>query len=143
THSFYATTDGEGNALNNAGVNSGVYTGNEYGSAKTLAELQQLATFEEWGDAISAEGGGESVWRIYEGHTTPLLRSFLTPLELTPDYDGSGAALDNIAQVTLPTGVDTSLIGNWTGVVQGDTLTLTGNAEGGGYTATSNGSGTD
>jgi len=43
--------------------------------------------------------GGSSVWRIYEGHTTPLLRGFLTPLSVhvtgtggTKVYDGAGAA---------------------------------------------------
>ncbi|WP_106593334.1 beta strand repeat-containing protein, partial [Marinobacterium halophilum] len=52
-------------------------------SMKTLADLQQLNTFEHWGADIDAKGGTDSVWRLYKGHTTPLLRAFLTPLALT------------------------------------------------------------
>ncbi|MGC1174186.1 YDG domain-containing protein [Polaromonas sp.] len=62
-------------------------------TGKTEAELMQASTFA--GFNISATGGSGSVWRIYEGHTTPLLRSFLTPLNLadapniTQTYNGT------------------------------------------------------
>jgi hypothetical protein len=61
-------------------------------SMKTLAELKQLDSFSNWD--IDAEGGSDSVWRLYEGYTTPLLRSFLRPLEVnaqdtTVTYNGS------------------------------------------------------
>ncbi len=57
----------------------------------SLAMLQQ-ASFGAWD--IAGTGGSSAVWRIYEGRTTPLLRSFLTPLTVTADdvtktYDGS------------------------------------------------------
>ncbi|WP_249975204.1 MBG domain-containing protein, partial [Vreelandella olivaria] len=40
------------------------------------------------------QGGTDTVWRIYEGHTTPLLRGFLTPVTVTANdatatYDGT------------------------------------------------------
>lgn len=119
--SFYAITDANGNAIN---TDTGF---NNIGTRKTLAELQQLATFTGAGWDISDMGGDGSVWRIYEGNTAPLLRSFLTPFDvnITPDYDGSGAALANIGSATLtglPTG-DSHLLGTAT-VTDGDTLTL-------------------
>lgn len=46
---------------------------NSYG--KTTAEMQQLATFTGWD--IDNTGGSAKIWRIYAGHTAPLLRSFL------------------------------------------------------------------
>lgn len=62
------------------------------GSARTLAELQTAATFTGWD--IASSSGSSSIWRIYEGFTTPLLRGFLTPLALTlvdvsKTYDGT------------------------------------------------------
>ncbi len=62
------------------------------GSARTLAQLQTAANFNGW-DIASSSGSG-SIWRIYEGFTTPLLRGFLTPLALTlvdvsKTYDGT------------------------------------------------------
>ncbi|WP_321348701.1 MBG domain-containing protein [Halopseudomonas oceani] len=72
---------------------SGILLGlDDYSAMKTPAELQQLDTFAGWD--INAEGGTDSVWRLYEGHTAPLLRSFLTALEVstqdtTVTYNGS------------------------------------------------------
>lgn len=51
------------------------------GIGKTSAEMKQLATFDGWD--IDDEGGSGAVWRIYEGHTAPLLRAFLTELALS------------------------------------------------------------
>uniref|UniRef100_UPI002636F145 two-partner secretion domain-containing protein n=1 Tax=uncultured Azonexus sp. TaxID=520307 RepID=UPI002636F145 len=50
--------------------------------------------FADAGFDISTSGGSSAVWRIYEGSTTPLLRTFLTPLTVTADsgsktYDGT------------------------------------------------------
>ncbi|HTM85035.1 MAG TPA: GLUG motif-containing protein, partial [Mycobacterium sp.] len=114
------------------GIGSGIATG---ATGKTTVELQQLSTFAGWD--ISATGGDSTAWRMYEGHATPLLRTFLTPYTLNgqPDYDGSGAALANVANVTMTLPTDPEILGGWT---QGDTLTLAGLAAGGGYTATSN-----
>ncbi len=49
-------------------------------SGKITAEMMQMATFSSAGWNISNTGGSSAVWRIYEGYTAPLLRSFLTPL---------------------------------------------------------------
>jgi len=43
-----------------------------------------------------------NTWRIYEGHTTPLLKVFLKPLTITADdvtkvYDGTSVGLTNVA----------------------------------------------
>jgi filamentous hemagglutinin family protein len=64
------------------------------GSARTLAQLETGATFTGWD--IATEGGSSSVWRQYEGNTTPLLRALLTPATVTlgnvsKTYDGSAA----------------------------------------------------
>ncbi|TXT34785.1 MAG: hypothetical protein FD135_5215, partial [Comamonadaceae bacterium] len=50
------------------------------GTGKTSAQMMQSATFSGWDMATS--GGSTAVWRIYEGHTAPLLRSFMTSLTL-------------------------------------------------------------
>jgi len=55
---------------------------NVYG--KTLAELMTASTFTAVGWSLDASGGTSSTWRIYEGYTTPLLRSFLKALTVTP-----------------------------------------------------------
>ncbi|MEI6706152.1 MAG: GLUG motif-containing protein [Methylococcales bacterium] len=54
-------------------------------TSKTTAEMQQIATFSNAGWSIANTGGSSAVWRIYEGTTSPLLRSFLTPLTVTAD----------------------------------------------------------
>ncbi len=89
------------------GSNDGIVThsfydssaaGSSGGTGKTAAELQQASTFADWD--ISANGGDNTVWRIYEGQSGPLLRGFLTPVTVTADassitgktYDGSAAS---------------------------------------------------
>ena len=52
------------------------------GEGKTGTQLQQAATFSGWD--IATTGGTDKVWRIYEGNSMPLLRSFLAPLVLDP-----------------------------------------------------------
>jgi filamentous hemagglutinin family protein len=81
-----------------SGQASDVGAGNLGGATgKTSAELTQLATFANWD--IDAAGGTGKVWRIYEGNSNPLLRSFLAPLTLADvatTYNGatqSGAAV--------------------------------------------------
>jgi filamentous hemagglutinin family protein len=58
------------------------------GTGLTSAEMMQASRFASWN--ISKTGGSGAVWRIYEGHTAPLLRSFLTPLTLSDAQDVSG-----------------------------------------------------
>ncbi len=61
-------------------------------AGKTTAEMLQLATFSSAGWSIANTGGSSSVWRIYDGFTTPLLRSFLLPLtvnaNISETYNG-------------------------------------------------------
>ncbi len=62
-------------------------------TGRTTMEMKALASFT--GFDLSGTGGSSSVWRIYEGNTTPWLRVFLTPLTVTPNNDTrtySGAA---------------------------------------------------
>ncbi len=69
------------------------------GTGKTSAEMMQYSTYSNWNSAtpntIAQTGGSGAVWRIYAGHTYPLLTSFLTPLTLgdAPDvsvvYNGA------------------------------------------------------
>ncbi|WP_321348694.1 GLUG motif-containing protein [Halopseudomonas oceani] len=82
---YYANTDPDGTSLDAVGFNYG---------GRSWAEMTQLDTFSTWGNDIDAEGGTGSIWRIYEGHTGPLLRRFLTVLEVTGEdtvttYDGT------------------------------------------------------
>ncbi|MDD2659014.1 MAG: filamentous hemagglutinin N-terminal domain-containing protein [Methylococcales bacterium] len=69
------------------------------GTGLTNAQMMQLGSFAGWN--ISGAGGSGAVWRIYDGHTAPLLTSFLTGLTLTDvsvTYNGfvqSGASVAN------------------------------------------------
>ncbi|GAB3462920.1 two-partner secretion domain-containing protein [Azotobacter salinestris] len=61
-------------------------------SGLTGEQMMQMSSYAGWD--ISNIGGSSAVWRIYEGHTTPLLRAFMTPLTITTDdvtitYDGT------------------------------------------------------
>ncbi|MES2413596.1 MAG: YDG domain-containing protein [Pseudomonadota bacterium] len=62
------------------------------GTGRTTAQMMQAATFTGAGWSASNVGGDGSAWRIYEGQTGPLLRSFLTGLTLadtTLTYNGA------------------------------------------------------
>src|SRR5690606_14951770 len=70
------------------------------GTGLSTAEMMDAESFAAWGADISATGGSSAVWRIYEGHTAPLLRAFMTDLAITADdvrvtYDGSDFAGSN------------------------------------------------
>lgn len=64
----------------------------------TAAQMMTASSFIGWDLATS--GGSSSIWRIYEGQTAPLLRSFLKTVTVTTDasgiigktYDGSIAS---------------------------------------------------
>jgi len=99
------SNNGDGYSLGGlAGNNSGTVTNSFWnvtttgqstsagGTGLTTAQIEQLATFTGAGWSIAATGGTTSIWRIYEGNTAPLLRSFLTPLALgnaTVTYSGA------------------------------------------------------
>jgi filamentous hemagglutinin family protein len=59
------------------------------GTGLTTAQMKQMATFSNAGWNINNVGGSSAVWRIYEGSTYPLLRSFLMPLTITLNSDGT------------------------------------------------------
>ncbi len=62
------------------GMGSGTVT-NVTGLA--TADMMTASSFSAWETEISATGGSSAIWRIYEGNTYPLLRSFLTPMSVT------------------------------------------------------------
>nr|WP_217346276.1 YDG domain-containing protein [Noviherbaspirillum sp. L7-7A]MBV0880677.1 filamentous hemagglutinin N-terminal domain-containing protein [Noviherbaspirillum sp. L7-7A] len=49
--------------------------GSDNANGLTTAQMRTLSTFKGW--TIDAEGGTGKTWRIYDGQTSPLLRSFL------------------------------------------------------------------
>jgi len=104
SNSFYATTDANGNPINNGGASDSTWSGNGNGTAKTSADLKQLATFTGWD--IDDAGSTGKVWRIYEGDSHPLLRGFLTPLTITSATAGS-KVYDGNAVTTVPSGLFT------------------------------------
>ncbi|MCX7143354.1 MAG: YDG domain-containing protein, partial [Proteobacteria bacterium] len=74
------------------------------GTGKTTAEMQQAATFAGW--SITTAGGSSVTWRIYEGSTYPLFRTYLTPLTVTATggsrvYDGTAYGI-GVSYSALP-----------------------------------------
>ena len=64
------------------------------GTGLSTAQMQDANSFSGWD--IDNQGGTGTVWRIYQGQTSPLLRSFLKPLSVdiqtlsnTRSYDGT------------------------------------------------------
>jgi filamentous hemagglutinin family protein len=93
--------------ITTSGQNIGVGFGAAPGvTGKTNAQMQQLSTFTAVGWDIDNAGGSEPVWRIYNGFTSSLLRSFLTPLTVTANnitktYDGQPvSSLDGVTYST-------------------------------------------
>ena len=64
-------------------------------AGRTSAELKMASTYAAWTDlTAAADLAGAFGWRIYEGHTGPLLSAFLTPVtvsatSLNVTYDGT------------------------------------------------------
>jgi hypothetical protein len=93
SNSFWNTTSGQAASAGGTGL--------------TTAQMTQLASFSDWNvnapNTIANTGGSGAVWRIYEGHTAPLLTHFLTGLALTdaPDvalpYSGTAQSGANSA----------------------------------------------
>ena len=95
-----------------AGVGSGSSDGT---TSRTTAQMMDLDSFSTaWGSAIDADGGTGSVWRIYDGSTTPLLRSFLIPL--TIDGGNTTVTYNGLVQT-----------GQWTASAEYDADLLLGN----------------
>ncbi|NMM26791.1 MAG: filamentous hemagglutinin N-terminal domain-containing protein, partial [Glaciimonas sp.] len=105
------------------------------GTGLTTAQMKQMSSFSSWGANITDTGGSSTaVWRIYEGQSAPLLRSFLTPITLTPVYNGTAQTLASIADYTasVASPVTANLIATQAG------LTLSSTATAGTQTATLN-----
>jgi filamentous hemagglutinin family protein len=113
------------------------------GTGLTSTQMRQAGSFASFDIAGTANAG--RVWRIYEGHTTPLLTRFLTPLTLTladasKAYDGTtsfgnadlgnGVAAERIhASVASPdVGVYAVSAANVYSVQNGYDLAVSGNA---------------
>ena len=108
--------------IGTTGRTAGVGGGNSAGViGKTSEQLKDLGTYADW--SIDSQGGTDRVWRIYDGDTMPLLRSFLKPVTVTANnadktYDGLAWSGDNGVTQSDP---NASLAG---------TLRYTGNAQG-------------
>lgn len=112
-NSFWNTTT-SGNAL---GVAGGPVSG---ATGLTTTQMMSLSTFTNVGWSIDDAGGTSSVWRIYDGYTMPLLRSFMSSLTVTggsgsKTYDGSATSGDVGTLVYSPGGADTSLVAGTAG----------------------------
>ncbi|MCX7066998.1 MAG: filamentous hemagglutinin N-terminal domain-containing protein [Methylococcales bacterium] len=121
----------------NTGVGTGTTTG---ATGKTTAQMQQMATFSGAGWNIANTGGSTAIWRIYEGNTTPLLRSFLTPLTvaanaITKTYNGLSDSTPTYTYTNTTTGATITPNANLLG-----TATVYGTAKNvGTYTASTTG----
>ncbi|MCC6416163.1 MAG: filamentous hemagglutinin N-terminal domain-containing protein [Opitutaceae bacterium] len=99
----------------------------------TNAAMKAQASFA--GFDVSATAGSSSVWRIYEGNTTPWLRVFLTPLTVTANdatktYNGSAYSGGNGVTYSIaspsPTPAGTLIFtGTAAGAVNAGSYTLT------------------
>lgn len=90
---YFALPSATGNGLGTVDALSGV---------KTAAQLRQLSTFTDAGWDIDDQGGTGKAWRIYDGNTTPLLRSFLKGR--TVDVVVSGRPVDMVYNGKAATG---------------------------------------
>jgi filamentous hemagglutinin family protein len=89
TASFWKAGATPGFGYTNGGTSDGITRG------LTNAEFKSTATFTSASWNASNSGGDGKVWRIYEGNTGPLLRSFMAGLSLTDTtltYNGSTQA---------------------------------------------------
>ncbi|MCY1169230.1 YDG domain protein [compost metagenome] len=100
SNSFWSTTtSGQGSSNGGTGIST--------------AQMLQAGTFSGAGWSIAASGGSNAVWRIYEGYTAPLLRSFMGALtvsagNVSKTYDGSTAI--NSSYTLSKSNADSSLI---------------------------------
>lgn len=107
TGSFWNTTT--------SGLAQGVGAGNTTGvTGLTSAQLTSLAPFVAAGWSIDDAGATGATWRLYEGHSAPLLRAFMTALSVnagsaSKTYDGS--ATSSTGALVFPIGYDSTLVG--------------------------------
>lgn len=96
----------------------------QFSFGRTPTEMKQLNSFAAFQN-ITNVGGGGTMWRIYEGNTTPWLTAFLFPVTVTAasdtkTYNGLAYSGGNGATYSLPT-LNPTLSG---------TLSFTGNSQG-------------
>ena len=103
TAGFFSTTSASGNVINpGLGLVGDPLSPGDVDAVsggRTWAQLSTLSTFLEAGWDIDDQGGTGTAWRIYDGYTTPLIRSALRPLlaiandqEVTYDGQRHGGA---------------------------------------------------
>ena len=77
TASFWLSANSPGGI----GTNFGTVDSLTRGLSST--EADSLSTYSTAGWNVDAQGGTGAIWRIYDGYTMPLLRSFLAPITVT------------------------------------------------------------
>jgi len=97
---FNATITQSFFAKETTGQENGADDGNRDGIlALTTAEMKDAQNFADAGWDIDTKGGTGTTWRLYEGFTTPLLRTFLKQVTVTVNdktgrtYDGTEATV--------------------------------------------------
>jgi filamentous hemagglutinin family protein len=114
TNSYWNTeTTGRASAF---GGGTGVLTNV---TGLTTAQSKLLSSYANWGSSIDAQAGTGTTWRIYDGQSGPLLRSFLKPLNVA----NNSKTYDATAYTgTLASGIDLSKVlgtANYTGAAIG------------------------
>jgi hypothetical protein len=84
------------------------------GTGFTTAEMMQSNNYDGW--SIANSGGSNAVWRVYDGYTYPLLRSFLTPLTVTVNnstktYDAQAYTISGLTYSIAGAGSSQNLFG--------------------------------
>ncbi|WP_411877753.1 YDG domain-containing protein [Polaromonas sp. YR568] len=102
------------NSVSTTGIGGGSGLVDGYTRGLTDIEASTASIYTAAGWDVASTGGSSSIWRIYDGKTMPLLRSFMTALTVTSNnvsktYDGS-TVLSNIGYSLSDSSADTSLI---------------------------------
>ncbi|WP_411877754.1 beta strand repeat-containing protein [Polaromonas sp. YR568] len=88
------------NSISTTGIGSQGGTIDSFSRGLSASEATSAGTYSAAGWGVATAGGSSSVWRIYDGRTMPLLRSFLTALTVTTGdvsktYDGTTSLSDS------------------------------------------------
>ena len=120
TNAYYATTDSSGNTIS--------YKWAGGGDGKTYAELTAASLYSDWD--IATTGGQSNVWRMYDGYSLPLLKTFLTTVDtptITKTYNGSTQSIIASDYSSTDSSLDSSKIGVSSDIASGkDSDTYTG-----------------
>ncbi len=112
------TGDNYNGSITNSFYDQDLSSKNDIGKGTPLAtvDIKKLKPFTDAGWSIDNKGGANTIWRIYEGYSTPLLRSFLTPVTATVNapatkiYDGSDLVTTGSPSHNWSAAVDNSKI---------------------------------